>query len=209
MGQKGRWLRTGGIHKAACVRWELSSRFTLTAGMCGFNQNRPSVSLLQWLCSCAGLWLAGPLPCAQPRGSCQTQRGGTRCGKDTVSPEQMDCSVFPPHCGPANSESIMMCQRPTMHCQIYSMQHAITAGLKSVTVMWCRPRKQQMKSKLTVFFLNRHICTHLICKGKKYIFVFSTLFCSVEVSYFLWMCQTWFISCYRLITRRITMCSKE
>ncbi len=183
MGQRVRWLRTGGIHKAACVRWESASRFTLTEGMCGFNQNRPSVSLLQWPCSCAGLWLAGPLPCAQPRGSCQTRRGGTRCGKDTVSPEQMDCSVFPPYCGPANSESIMMCQRPTMHCQIYSMQHAITAGLISVTVMWCRQRKQQMKSKLGIFVPISSV------KEIKYI-VLSTLLCSVDVSYFLWVCQT-------------------
>ncbi len=189
MGQRGRWLRTGGIHKAACVRWESASRFTLTAGMCGFNQNRPSVSLLQWPCSCAGLWLAGPLPCAQPRGSCQTRRGGTRCGKDTVSPEQMDCSVFPPYCGPANSESVMMCQRPTMHCQIYSMPHAITAGLISVTVMWCRQRKQH---EIQI----RHICAHFICKGNKiYSSLHLTLQCrrklfSVSVS------DLWFISCY-------------
>lgn len=68
-GAEGMLGEKGGIHKAACVRWELVSRFTLTAGMCGFNQNRPSFSLFQWLYSCMGLWLAGPLPCAQPRGA--------------------------------------------------------------------------------------------------------------------------------------------
>ncbi len=189
MGQRGRWLRTGGIHKAACVRWESASRFTLTAGMCGFNQNRPSVSLLQWPCSCAGLWLAGPLPCAQPRGSCQTRRGGTRCGKDTVSPEQMDCSV-----------STLLRPRQLSVYNDVSETHDALSDIFNATCHYswvdkCYSYVMSPKEATNEIQI-RHICAHFICKGNKiYSSLHLTLQCrrklfSVSVS------DLWFISCY-------------